>query len=283
MDTATLTARYLASTQGVLAERTRLTYRTRLSLMVRAMPEHVEQIRGDHILRWLDTTRSAATRNAYLSTARVFFDWCWDRGHIASNPCRGIRKARIPGRAPRGLSAEAAAAVVATATQYGPGMARAASLMVQEGLRIGEVAAARWEDFDAVRGLLIVRGKGGRGEPTRVVPLSDQSRHALSSALLRGPIVPAPGGGHWNPNRLSVHFARIVREAIGGQAGDGRTAHALRHTAATDMVDGGATLRDVQAVLGHASIATTERYTAGAVQHLLKAIAGRWYGPKDAA
>ena len=279
--TSQLIHRFNRATRPTVATSTHRAYVTRLDLMRRAVPDDPARVARRHILDWLDTTRTAATRNAYLTAAVVFWQWCVDHDHVVVSPCRGIRRSKTPARRPRHLTAVEVGLVVRAAVEHSPAFGRAVSLMAQEGLRIGEVAAARWEDTDGVE--LVVRGKGYRGEPSRTLPLTKQTRRLLAPIMLRGPIVPNARGGHWMSDRLDTKINALIRATIGGVPNDGRTAHALRHTAATDMVNQGKPLRTVQRILGHESLATTERYVLGADADMRDAIEGRWYGPKDAA
>jgi integrase len=166
---------------------------------------------------------------------------------------------------------------------HSPRLARAVTLMLEEGLRVGEVAAADWADLDVARRQLGVRGKGYRGELSRIVPLSAQSTLILGAGPRRGPIVPTSSGGRYQSESLGGIVADLIRDSVGGQPGDGRTAHALRHSAATHMIDEGGDVRGVQRILGHRSVATTERYISGASDTTRATIEGRWYPPKDAA
>jgi len=280
--TLSLTATFLGGLRPTVATTTLLHYRHRLDLMAAAVPDQPDRVTARHLRVWLARSRTPATYNAYLTAARRFWGWAALERRVPADPTVTLRRARIPRTAPRAFTTSDADTVMA-ATHLDLRLQRAVSLMVQEGLRVGEVVRARWEDHDPARGVLAVRGKGGRGEITRAVPLSAQTRTVLGPGLRRGPIVPNHLGRHYTPGALSIIIAALIRGSIGGQPGDGRTAHALRHTAATHMVDAGADLRDVQAVLGHASVATTERYTSGAVLHLAAAVSGRWYGPPEAA
>jgi integrase len=265
----------------VVATSTLRAYATRLDLMRRAVPTDPERVTRRHILDWLDGTLAAATRNSYLTAARVFWQWAVDHDHIPRSPCRGIRRVKTPARRPRHLTPHEVGLVLAAAVAHSPAYGRACTLMAQEALRIGEVAAARWEDTDGLE--LVVRGKGYRGELSRTVPLTIESRRLLRPIMLRGPIVPNSRSGHWVADRLGIRINELIRATIGGVPGDGRTGHALRHTAATDMVNRGKPLRTVQRILGHQSLATTERYVVGADADMRDAIEGRWYLPKDAA
>jgi integrase len=165
-------------------------------------------------------------------------------------------------------------------------------LMAQMGLRVGEVAAIRVGDVDRARRVLAVRGKGGRGEVTRSVPITGEVWDAL------GDYVEEAGqqySGHlivsWNAATPGVGVSsrwlgRMTRQWF-SQAGvkvyayDGMSAHALRHTCAQDVADSGADIRHVQELLGHASLRTTQEYLRISPPGLRDAIEGRRYVDPD--
>ena len=136
-------------------------------------------------------------------------------------------------------------------------------LMCQEGLRAIEVSRLEEGDVDFDQHLIRVHGKGGH---ERVLPVSDETWSALvdylakyptrAGALIRSYRVERDGrSAPLSPPRVS----NIVGSAM--QAGGiGRSPHRLRHTMATDMFNGGANVRDVQAALGHVSLSTTQIY-----------------------
>ncbi|CAN5580918.1 tyrosine recombinase XerC [soil metagenome] len=137
------------------------------------------------------------------------------------------------------------------------------------GLRISELTAARLADLDLRRGELRVVGKG---RTERIGLLGEPARDALDAylsiarpALLAESAGDDPGtiflnarGGRLSPRGLRYRFDRLVRLA---GLPDGVTPHTLRHSFATHLLDGGADLRVVQELLGHASLATTQVYT----------------------
>jgi site-specific recombinase XerD len=150
-------------------------------------------------------------------------------------------------------------------------------LMCQEGLRCCEVASHELGDVDFDERLMLIRGKGGH---QRILPLTDETWGAIAEYLTDHPAHAGPLIRSYNdPYRpidasyVSTLVARWIR-AAGVEA----TAHALRHTAATDMLRSGAHLRDVQAALGHVSLSTTQRYLPWVVGDLRTAMAGRRYG-----
>lgn len=238
-----------------------------------------------HIDRWMATPELApAYRRARLSTMRGFCQWLVLNGHMKTDPTLGVKAPKMPRYLPRALSFEDATAVIGAAPDN---RAHAiALLMLQEGLRRVEVSRAQLGDVDLRRKEILVRGKGGLGDITRVLPLSDETARALmrymdehpakAGPLFRSYVRPHEGltPGHVGEILLCMFRGSGVKHVNG----DGRSAHALRHTMAHDMLDNGASLIDIQQALGHATLKTTETYLRGAVGNLRESMAGRTYG-----
>ena len=143
------------------------------------------------------------------------------------------------------------------------------------GLRVSEITSARLEDLKLDLGYILVRGKGDK---ERIVPLGASAQQALQHYLreARGVLSANSRGGKTSPFLFIARVARpltrqrvwqVVR-AAGVVAGRGASPHMLRHSCATHMVEGGADLRTVQTILGHADISTTQVYTHVALDRL---------------
>lgn len=140
-------------------------------------------------------------------------------------------------------------------------------LLYATGMRVGELVGLDLTDIDEDRQTLLVHGKGSKD---RTVPYGNPAQQALSAWLDEGrPVLCARGHGKVPAVFLGTRGGRIderqVRRVVHEKA---RAAgvpdispHALRHSAATHMLDGGADLREVQELLGHSSLATTQKYT----------------------
>lgn len=134
-------------------------------------------------------------------------------------------------------------------------------LLYGSGLRIAEATGLDIDELDLARGVVVVWGKGGK---QRTVPLSDPAVDALGRWLdgprgaLAGPDTPAAVFVNRRGRRLTPRDARRILDRC---ASEPTHPHALRHTFATHLLDGGADLRVVQELLGHADVATTQRYT----------------------
>lgn len=241
-----------------------------------------------HLERWANSLDLApSTVRHRISTVRAFCQWMAAEDHIRADPSRTLQIPRLPRRVPRGMKAQSIAALYATLPD-----ARAeliVSLMVQEGLRCVEVSNLQLGDVDRVDNLLHVKGKGGH---TRVLPLTAEAASALDRYLRdhpasNGPLIrgydpstspPISTRRPLAPGTISLYVSRWMSAAgVKYHPRDGISAHALRHTAATDMLRSGAHLRDVQAALGHADITTTQIYLPTVVHDLRVAMEGRKY------
>jgi site-specific recombinase XerD len=203
-----------------------------------------------------------ATLRSRLSTVRGFWRHCLVSGLIRSDPTLGIKPPRQPRSVPRTIGDDAIEKMLRSIED--PRQLVVVTLMLEEGLRAIEVSRLELADIDFGAEVLTVRrGKGGHG---RVLPLTETCRDAVLAYLAeRG-----RGAGHLVRSRtekLSVLDDGLISptvQLIAGRAlarvGIAESGHALRHTFARRLLEAGASLRDVQTALGHASIATTQIY-----------------------
>jgi site-specific recombinase XerD len=209
--------------------------------------------------------RSVARKVAAL---RRYFSWAARTGRIAADPSSGLSAPRGDGRLPRVLKQDELSTLLDDPPAgAGEGSDRTRDDAVLEvlygsGLRIGELCALGVGDLDLDRGRATVWGKGGK---QRVVPLSEPAVHALRE-WIEGPRRTAvDGGAALEPlfhNRRGHRLTpRDARRILDRRAASPTHPHALRHTFATHLLDGGADLRAVQELLGHTDLATTQRYT----------------------
>ena len=245
---------------------------------------NLQRLSERHVRRWLEQSEHLAqsTRRNRLSVVRTFCTWLHDEGHAPKNACRKVKALREPRRVPRALAFEQVCAVLAACPDT---RARVAvMLMVQLGLRRGEVAGLEVGDFDLTNRMLVVCGKGGH---QRALHVTDQAYtevigHLSVSGATAGPLLRSqqfPQRG-LHPDTVSAIVRRAMEDAGVKRAPfDGVNPHALRHTALTDMLRNGAHIRDVQAVAGHQHNASTEIYLPLLVGTLAEAMGGRHYGP----
>ncbi len=219
---------------------------------------------------------SPRTRARMLVSARRFGRFLVATGRLTADPSEGIAAPRPSRRLPRTLRPDETAALIEAAALDGPlGLRDRAMLEVLygSGLRVSELVLLPLSALDSRAGLLRVLGKGRR---ERLVPASEPALDALASYLRDGRpallakskkgtrratdavFVTARGKAMTRQN----FFARL--RALARRAGipaERVSPHVLRHAFATDLLEGGADLRAVQAMLGHADLATTQIYT----------------------
>lgn len=224
------------------------------------------------------------TQAQRMSAVCCFLRGLVKAGKLLYNPAAELERPRRAQRLPRAvMSAAEAEAVLArpdVTTPLGLRDRAILELFYSSGLRRMELLSLRESDLDAERGLLLVRE--GKGKKDRYVPVGERALHWLARyleevrpRLVRSLAEPAlflsVRGQPFRPNRLSALVQRYVRDAAIGKQG---SCHLWRHTAATLMHEGGADIRDVQEMLGHADLSTTQVYTRVSV-HRLKAVHAR--------
>jgi integrase len=240
-----------------------------------------EITRGD-LEQWLTARdRRPSSVKSMLTKVRPFFGWCLAHELIARNPADPIRAPRVGDGLPRVLEPLEVAQVLGACPD--PRAATVVMLLVQCGLRIGEVARLRVDDIDRRRRVALIRGKGGRGGITRSVPLPAECLEQLNrypGARRTGPIIASyqppygPVSAHWLGRLVSQW---MLDAGVKHEARDGRSAHAFRHTMAQDLVDAGKDPRVVQRALGHKSMRTTEDYWRRDPPGMREALEGRRY------
>jgi site-specific recombinase XerD len=241
---------------------------------------------GPAVRAWLAATAiSPATVKSKVTKARPFVRWLVRDGYLDADVMEGIASPRLPKRLPRALPMDAVAKVLVACPD-----ARArliVLLMVQMGLRVGEIASIDVRDIDGELRVLQVRGKGGRGDVTRAVPFTREVLEALdvylaevgvrySGRLILSYNDPTSGLTAHTMSQYARRWFSLAGVKV--HAYDGVSAHALRHTCAQDVVDGGADLRHVQELLGHSSLRTTQEYLRLNPPGLREAMEGRRYG-----
>jgi integrase/recombinase XerC len=202
------------------------------------------------------------------STLRRYFGWARRVGAVTNDPTAGLSAPRGEARLPRVLHPDELRALLDEPVSAGPDGARdlrdtaLLELLYGSGLRVAEASALDIDDLDLAQGRVRVWGKGGK---QRVVPLSEPAADALRRWLADGrrdlATEASPGAALFLNLRGRRMTPRDARRALDRRAAAPTHPHALRHTFATHLLDGGADLRVVQELLGHADLATTQRYT----------------------
>ena len=234
-------------------------------------------ITADHIrayLAMLMKSASRATVQRRLSAIKAFFRYREAATGIPS-PARAIRSPKSERRLPRVLASEDVERVIeADARPDSPAGLRDRAIMetlYSAGLRVSEVVGLDWSDIDEELGMLRVRA--GKGNKDRIVPIGEPALDALrawhtampENADRAGAVITNLRGARLTTRSVEKILAkRLELAGRGGQI----TPHGLRHCFATHMLSNGADLRSIQEMLGHASLATTQRYTHVSVNHL---------------
>lgn len=225
---------------------------------------------------------SRATRARRLSSIRQFTRFALEEGWREDDPAIRITGPGRAQRLPKTLSRDEVEAILATAPALGRGTAERArnlcliELLYATGMRVSELVALPVAACRGDPAVLLIRGKGGK---ERMVPLTSPARDALSgwlefrdnapkdsplARLVAGKgarwLFPAPGAAGHLPRQS---FGRLLKDmaASAGLDPSRVTPHVIRHAFATHLLEGGADLRSIQTLLGHADLGTTEIYT----------------------
>jgi tyrosine recombinase XerC len=215
------------------------------------------------------TTRGYSRRSVArkLSAIRSFFADAARRGLLPANPAEGIRQPKRPAALPKALPAQGLAGLLDSMEGEKPLDLRDRAILevlYASGMRVSELASLRVNDVGS--DMLRVVGKGNK---TRVVPLGRAARQALDAYVAKGrPRLVRDGAGEalWVGVRGGPLDTRGLRRVV--QKRLGTFPHALRHSFATHLLEGGADLRTVQELLGHVELATTQIYTSVSRRHL---------------
>jgi integrase/recombinase XerD len=211
-----------------------------------------------------------------LSAVRSFHRFLLREGTTDRDPAVGVPQPRLPRSLPRPLPVEDVRRLHEAPDEASPTGLRDRAileLLYGSGLRISELTGLDVDDLDLEEGSVRVLGKGGK---EREVPLGSfgrdsigayltRGRPALASTATRGAVFLNARGGRLSRQSCARLLGRYVR-----RAGIDRrvTLHTLRHSFATHLLEGGADVRVVQELLGHASVATTQIYTLVTARHL---------------
>jgi integrase/recombinase XerD len=243
----------------------------------------------DRYQRWLFHYRKAngqpltfLTQKGRLMPVRQFFSWATKTNRILYNPASDIEMPRVEHRLPKHvLTANEVEQVMSLPDLAKPlGLRDRAilELFYATGMRRGEVARLRIYDIDVDR--RAVRINQAKGKKDRIVPITERAlvwllrymrdiRPRLAVEPDDGYVFLAIDGQPLALNHITVMVSRYVTRAELGKTG---SCHLLRHTMATLLLEGGADIRFIQAILGHADLATTEVYTRVSVAQLLSVV-----------
>jgi integrase/recombinase XerD len=221
---------------------------------------------------------SASTQYGHLATVRLFFRYLSKEGFLLANPASELELPKLPQRLPRAvLTAEEAESVLAKPDVTQPEGLRDRAmleLLYSTGLRRAELSRLLVFDVDATRGTVFVRE--GKGRKDRVVPVGEralawtlkyleEARPKLTGARDEGVLLLGDAGEGLHVDYLTQRVRQYIEAAGLEKPG---ACHLFRHSMATAMLEGGADVRFVQEMLGHASLETTQLYTRVTVEKL---------------
>jgi len=285
---------HLAVERGC-SEHTQRAYLGELGRLVDALDDpELDRITSRRLRRFLATRHrevEAASLARSASALRAFFRYAKDREWTATNPSLLLRQPKVPKRLPRPLGEEDAAALVEapdgskardaeTKVKLDTRDRAILELLYGAGLRISELCGLRPMDLDLRQRTVRVVGKGNK---ERIVPFPKPTAEALGDwvaereslffgedpkvdqASPQAPLFLGRRGSHLSPRSVRRRLKQAVQRA--GLAGKIHP-HRLRHSFATHLLEGGADLRAIQELLGHASLSTTQKYTAVSLTHL---------------
>jgi integrase/recombinase XerC len=295
--------KHLAADRGA-SEYTRRNYRQALDEFTRwhrsertAAPPWTNLNRDDFraYLRFLGREQvSRASVRLRFSALRSFYKFLVRRGIVASTPIKNIQLPKLERRLPRFLTADQMnsllnAPLLEFAEQSAVAKEKNAEIdrtiffrdaailetIYSCGLRISELCGLRVEDLDTSERIVRVRGKGKK---ERITPIGDHALEAMNYYWKTLGSIPEPAQPvFWvsrhqpRPVAARVVQARLKRYLVRAGLDPELTPHKLRHSYATHLLDGGADLRSVQELLGHAHLVTTQVYTHVSIERLKKA------------
>lgn len=256
---------------------------------LRALFAHLNRVGDDDprtvqlsdLRTWLANQHAGGSERASIArratSIRTFFAWAHHTGRLPNDPAATLRSPRVDRRLPVTVEIDQMRAVLDTATAAAAEVAdpldraqarRDVALMevlYSTGVRVSEACGLDLDDVDSDRGLVRVVGKGDK---ERIAPLGRPAQRALDDwlddrSLLAGPSARRAVFVGQRGQRLDPRVARrIVHRSLAAVPGTPDLGpHGLRHAMATHLLEGGADLRAVQEMLGHASLATTQLYT----------------------
>lgn len=252
------------------------------SLGISIAPGDVDALMIRGYLAWLDRRKEKKSSLARkLAALRSLYRFLMREGRVKVNPAEEVRTPKQPQPLPRVLTKDDAAALM----EFPDGDALLSlrdrailETLYSTGARVGELVGMNLGDLDLAEGQVRLRGKGRK---ERLVPVGTVAVDAIKeylAALRRSPLeaqrstqLDAPVFCNSRGGRLTTRSVRRLVQKYSSRLADGPVSpHTLRHSFATHLLDEGADLRAIQEMLGHATLATTQKYTHLATDHLLE-------------
>lgn len=236
--------------------------------------ERIDTLLLRRYLARLHKRNGKTTIGRKLSAVRSFFRYLVRQGELEVNPAETMATPKRDHYLPKVLTVDEVFALIKAADGGEPLTLRDRAILelfYSSGLRVGELAALDVGHLDLREGLVRVRGKGDK---ERIVPVGRPACRALGRYLAeRGapeheqPLFLNYRGGRLSSRSIERNLKKwLLRAGIIKDA----SPHALRHSFATHLLDGGADLRAIQELLGHASLSTTQKYTQVSLDRLME-------------
>lgn len=221
---------------------------------------------------------AACSQAARIRALRGLFRYLTKAGHIGGNPASELEPPKVPKRLPKEVLTVAEVETVLSqpdmATGVGVRDRALLEVLYSTGMRRAELAGLGALDVDAERGTVWIRH--GKGRKDRIVPIGARAldwveryqwevRPGWVVGQDDGPLFLTQAGEAFTLDHLTSVIRRYVERANLGKSG---ACHLFRHTMATLMLEGGADIRHIQAILGHEKLETTQLYTRVSIQHL---------------
>ena len=249
-------------------------------------PSAIDSMTIRSYLRWLDEKKEKkSTLARKLATLKSFYRFLTKEGLTEVNPAAQVRSPQQGTRLPKVLTKDDANVLMEVPEDKRLNACRDRAILetlYSTGARVSELVGLSWDDIDMKTGIVRLQGKGKK---ERIVPIGDVAVKAIQDYCRHQPIgkgvqdaarsrTPGDTFPIFRNNRggrLSARSVeRMVKHASQGLRGGPVTPHTLRHSFATHLLDEGADLRAIQEMLGHASLATTQKYTHVATDHLME-------------
>jgi integrase/recombinase XerC len=249
---------------------------------------HVDIKHIDHITirEWLSSLHGAHKKKTSvarkLAALRTFFQFLIREGVLESNPAKLVATPRLEKKLPNHLSVEDAIRFIETpdtATDLGKRDRAILELLYGTGMRVSELTRLDLQDVDFKNKLVKVTGKRRK---QRIVPFADPTLHALLGYMqVRNSFLQNASPGERESEALFLNYqgTRITTRSVGRMVDKyinicagihNISPHSLRHSFATHLLDNGADLRDIQELLGHARLSTTQIYTHVSMEKLIE-------------
>ena len=246
----------------------------------------IKQIDHITIREWLSTLHTAQKKKTSiarkLAALRTFFQFLMREGVVELNPAKLVSTPRLEKKLPNHLSVEEMIRFIETpdvATDLGKRDRAILELLYGTGMRVSELTKLNVRDIDFRNKMVRVMGKRRR---ERIVPFGDPALHAiLNYVTVRGAFLQNAPLAERESEALFLNYqgTRITTRSVGRMVDKyieicagihNISPHSLRHSFATHLLDSGADLRDIQELLGHARLSTTQIYTHVSMERLIE-------------